>query len=278
MWEEAANKARFWDNHNFYGVDMTPFTEAAWEESFSSPVVGCFGPGILLAPSNDYEIDFATISKDELMHFEIPLDFEINQTAVVHGLAGWFDLHFIPPVSASASASSDSPPAASKLTKEASHKDANGGDDVMAMATDPDSDETVNLQKEAYGGLSSQANTFAPSVSTNITEITAASALESLTAAAADVQSTTTTYMSTSPYSTPTHWQQVRFLFQEPLAVNKGQRIQGKIRCEVNEFRSYTLEGVVSINGTQDALLTRKCQWRLDRQVYSWTSASPSSQ
>ena len=124
--------------------------------------------------------------------------------------------------------------------------------------------------------MSGHASAFEPSTSTNVDQLTAASALETLTSAAAGSQSTT--YMSTSPYSTPTHWQQVRFLFREPLAVNKGQRIQGKILCEVNDFRSYTLNGVVSINGTDDALLTRKCHWRLDRQVYSWTSASPASQ
>lgn len=267
VWDEVATKARFWDNRNFYGIDMTPFSEAAWDEAFSSPVVGCFGPLILLSPSNDYDIDFATISRENLMRFDMPLDFEINQTAVVHGLAGWFDLHFVPPASSSSA------------SRKPSSSDANGDE---TMATELDGDDIAGLKKpapsaeEAYGGLSGHASAFEPSTSTNVDQLTAASALETLTSAAAGSQSTT--YMSTSPYSTPTHWQQVRFLFREPLAVNKGQRIQGKILCEVNDFRSYTLNGVVSINGTDDALLTRKCHWRLDRQVYSWTSASPASQ
>ncbi|CAJ0907991.1 6982_t:CDS:2 [Entrophospora sp. SA101] len=49
-------------------------------------------------------------------------------------------------------------------------------------------------------------------------------------------------FMSTSPTSERTHWQQVRFLLKEPLAVNAGQTIQGWMRCVVNDMRSYTIE------------------------------------
>ncbi|UZJ57012.1 hypothetical protein CBS101457_006332 [Exobasidium rhododendri] len=198
VWEEAANKARFWENRNFYGIDVTPFADAAWEEVFSSPVVGCFGPLILLSPSTNYNIDFLTITKENLKKFTIPLSFDVSQTAVIHGLAGWFDLHFLPP---------------------------------------HDTDEPFSID---------------PTVSS--------------------------TYMTTSPYATPTHWQQVRFLFQEPLAINRGQRVVGEMHCEVNEFRSYTLTATLKIEGSNDALLSRSCYWRLDRQIYSWTSASPSTQ
>ncbi|KAL7753650.1 hypothetical protein RI367_000581 [Sorochytrium milnesiophthora] len=48
-------------------------------------------------------------------------------------------------------------------------------------------------------------------------------------------------YMSTSPSSPNTHWQQVRFLLLEPLAVNAGERVRGWMRCKVNAMRSYTI-------------------------------------
>ncbi|GJJ70903.1 type I protein arginine methyltransferase [Entomortierella parvispora] len=48
--------------------------------------------------------------------------------------------------------------------------------------------------------------------------------------------------MSTGPSAEKTHWQQVRFLFREPLAVNAGQNIRGWMHCVVNDMRSYTVD------------------------------------
>jgi histone-arginine methyltransferase CARM1 len=228
---------------------VTPFADAAWEEVFSSPVVGCFGPLILLAPSSNYNVDFLTISKENLKRFTIPLSFDIAQTAVVHGLAGWFDLHFLPPPSAMPSASEMDQTMEAMMNNSATavpELEMNFAGTSAATTTTLSSDATIDL------GLGSDPSQLDPTISS--------------------------TYMTTSPYATPTHWQQVRFLFQEPLAINKGQKIVGEMLCEVNEFRSYTLTATVKIDGSSDELLTRRCYWRLDRQVYSWTSASPSTQ
>lgn len=51
----------------------------------------------------------------------------------------------------------------------------------------------------------------------------------------------TTIEMSTGPAAERTHWQQVRFLFKEPLAVNATETIQGWMRAIVNDMRSYTI-------------------------------------
>lgn len=48
--------------------------------------------------------------------------------------------------------------------------------------------------------------------------------------------------MSTGPSAEKTHWQQVRFMFREPLAVNAGQTIRGWMHCVVNDMRSYTVD------------------------------------
>ncbi|KAJ3377939.1 hypothetical protein HDU92_007800, partial [Lobulomyces angularis] len=45
--------------------------------------------------------------------------------------------------------------------------------------------------------------------------------------------------LSTAPSAERTHWQQVRFLFQEPLAVNAYENIHGWMRLIVNDNRSY---------------------------------------
>ena len=81
-------------------------------------------------------------------------------------------------------------------------------------------------------------------------------------------------FMTTSPYAEPTHWQQVRFLFPEPLAVNRGQKLAGSIRCVVNDQRSYTMSArfqLLNPDGTASAGLARTAVWRLDRQTYSWS-------
>lgn len=261
VWEEAANKARFWDNRNFYGVDVTPFSEAAWEESFSSPVVGCFGPLIVLTPSNDYQIDFQTISKENLKRFTIPLRFEMTQTAVVHGLGGWFDLHFLP-------FSSSSP---------------------MTGATFADGSDTANMIPDLEMSMNQSSDQPASKDATSL-NMSTLSAIADLAALNGNVGETglsdtthldpsiSSTYMTTSPYATPTHWQQVRFLLREPLAVNKGQTLVGTMLCEVNQYRSYTLTANLHVQGSLDVHTQRTAQWRLDRQIYSWTSASPAPQ
>jgi histone-arginine methyltransferase CARM1 len=45
--------------------------------------------------------------------------------------------------------------------------------------------------------------------------------------------------LSTSPYSNPTHWYQIRLLFPEPIAINKGQKLVGKIHFKANRLQSY---------------------------------------
>ena len=184
---------------------MTPFSDAAWDEVFSSPVVGCFGPLILLSSSVNYDIDFLTVTKENLKRFTIPLSFDVAQTAVVHGLAGWFDLHFLPPSPASTSSSGDG------LTEEEMMTLTPELEMKVANTTATSSDAIIDLGL----GLGSDPLQAPPLVDPTISA----------------------SYMTTSPYATPTHWQQVRFLFQEPLAINKGQRIVGEMLCEVNDFR-----------------------------------------
>ncbi|KAG0221197.1 Histone-arginine methyltransferase carm1, partial [Actinomortierella wolfii] len=123
------------------------------------PVVGHFDPKSLLATpmsvEDGFEMDFTTITMEELKDFVVPLEWHAQYTGLMHGVAGWFTLQF-----------SGNP-----------------------------------------------ANEHASPIE-----------------------------LSTAPHADKTHWQQVRFLFREPLAVNSGQIIRGWMHCVVNEMRSYTVD------------------------------------
>jgi histone-arginine methyltransferase CARM1 len=100
--------------------------------------------------------------------------------------------------------------------------------------------------------------------------------------------------MSTGPAAERTHWQQVRFLFKEPLAVNANQVVRGWMRCIVNDMRSYTIyvEAVVGDEGSlvelsdpstivtnrkfvEDSVhshpLRRRAMWELQEQTYNYS-------
>lgn len=100
----------------------------------------------------------------------------------------------------------------------------------------------------------------------------------------------TTIEMSTSPSADRTHWQQVRFLLREPLAVNATQAIHGWMRCIVNDMRSYTIYVELSLDPsklsnpkdlnpkqfidsttTQHDPLLRRGVWELHEQTYNYS-------
>lgn len=234
LWNDTANKAKWWLNNNFYGVDVSPFAKLAFEENFSSPVVGVFAPQCLLSVSSDYVIDFATITKQHLQEFTVPVEWTFAHAAIVHGLGGWFDLHF----------NSQSTP-----NEDATMNDASTGG---AMSVEAALD-TLKAASAASGTAMDAVLNTLPTVDT----------------------ANTGNFMTTSPYAEATHWQQVRFLLQEPLAVNRGQKLGGSVHCKVNDQRSYTMTAQLRLqnpDGTasDSSITTRKAVWRLDRQTYSW--------
>lgn len=99
----------------------------------------------------------------------------------------------------------------------------------------------------------------------------------------------TTVFMSTSPAADRTHWQQVRFLFREPLAVNATQKIKGWMRAIINDMRSYTIYVEVSLEDdvsdpsqldratfgdpqpADSNALRRRGRWELHEQTYNYS-------
>lgn len=59
-----------------------------------------------------------------------------------------------------------------------------------------------------------------------------------------------TVTLSTAPWCPGTHWYQIRFLLETPLAVNAGQHVEGWIRMEANNLQSYYVSLFMQIQGT----------------------------
>ncbi|TPX57689.1 hypothetical protein PhCBS80983_g03651 [Powellomyces hirtus] len=94
--------------------------------------------------------------------------------------------------------------------------------------------------------------------------------------------------LNTGPYAERTHWQQVRFLLKEPLAVNAYQTVKGWMRLTVNMSRSYDI--VAELITGEDARLSdpmapatdareretpagygkRRGEWGLHEQTYMY--------
>ncbi|XP_021806230.1 probable histone-arginine methyltransferase 1.4 isoform X1 [Prunus avium] len=94
LFVEIANKALFWQQQNYYGVDLQPLYASAFQGYFSQPVVDAFDPRLLVAPSMSHVIDFTKINEEDLYEFDIPLRFVAAVGTRVHGLACWFDVLF----------------------------------------------------------------------------------------------------------------------------------------------------------------------------------------
>lgn len=94
LYVEIANKALFWQQQNYFGVDLTPLYGSAFQGYFSQPVVDAFDPRLLVAPAISHVMDFGSIKEEELYEIKIPLKFTASVGTRVHGLACWFDVLF----------------------------------------------------------------------------------------------------------------------------------------------------------------------------------------
>ncbi|XP_052189312.1 probable histone-arginine methyltransferase 1.3 [Diospyros lotus] len=94
LYIEIANKALFWQQQNYYGVDLTPLHGTAFQGYFSQPVVDAFDPRVLVAPAISHMLNFNSIKEEELYEIDVPLKFIASVGARIHGLACWFDVLF----------------------------------------------------------------------------------------------------------------------------------------------------------------------------------------
>jgi len=96
LYKEQLAKVAFWATDDFYGINLTPALGAAQTEYFSQPIVGYFPSSSIISPHRTcHTIDFSLVNPEELHKFDIPFKFKIDQTVIMHGLGGWFDINFL---------------------------------------------------------------------------------------------------------------------------------------------------------------------------------------
>ncbi|XP_022195217.1 histone-arginine methyltransferase CARMER isoform X1 [Nilaparvata lugens] len=94
LFMEQTNKANFWVQTCFHGVDLSSMRGAAMKEYFSHPIVDTFDMRICMAKSIKHSVDFGEAQEEDLRDINIPLEFYILESGMVHGLALWFDVAF----------------------------------------------------------------------------------------------------------------------------------------------------------------------------------------
>lgn len=82
-----------------------------------------------------------------------------------------------------------------------------------------------------------------------------------------------TVVLSTAPWCSGTHWYQIRFLLEVPLAVNAGQHVEGTLKMEANSLQSYYLSIFMRIKGT-DISSSAPCIDLKDPEYRFYTSAN----
>jgi len=158
LYSNYLNETRFWKNDSFHDIDLSSLAGTSLDHYVSRPLVGPVDPVVLVAEPSALEIDFTSIEPEQYNYFEIDFNFTATSTCLLHGLAGWFDVHF----------------------------------------------EGTN-----YLG-----------------------------------------HLCTAPSSTATHWYQLRFLFQQPVAINIGQTFSGIVKMTANNKRSYDILIEGTLKGT----------------------------
>jgi histone-arginine methyltransferase CARM1 len=95
LFKEHTARAAFWETNNFYGIDFSSIASQAYSEYFSQAIVGYIDPNTLLSQERvSRTFDFHTIENSELQNFKIDFEFTVSRTAILHGMAGWFDISF----------------------------------------------------------------------------------------------------------------------------------------------------------------------------------------
>lgn len=96
LYNEQIQKVTFWENKNFYGVDLSSLREQALADHFAQPVVGYFDPRITLCSKPvTHVIDFGKVTLKEMRDIRVSFQFKIERTALMHGIAAWFDVDFV---------------------------------------------------------------------------------------------------------------------------------------------------------------------------------------
>jgi histone-arginine methyltransferase CARM1 len=93
-----------------------------------------------------------------------------------------------------------------------------------------------------------------------------------------DTMGQTAITLSTHPAMPVTHWQQIRFVLRDPLALNQGDVLVGWMRLKTNAMRSYDIDAEVWAEDLQTSdhvrvNTHRQGRWDLHEQAYNYSAA-----
>ncbi len=94
LYDSRTHAAAFWEQTDFFGVDLSTMAEVAAVELFAMPVLGPVNPQDLMASPAVYPFDFAKMSLGDLAEIRLPFEFIATHLGPLHGIAGWFDVAF----------------------------------------------------------------------------------------------------------------------------------------------------------------------------------------
>uniref|UniRef100_A0A1I7YQL8 type I protein arginine methyltransferase n=1 Tax=Steinernema glaseri TaxID=37863 RepID=A0A1I7YQL8_9BILA len=95
LFMEQNQKANFWSQENFHGVNLTTLKAKATTEVFKQPIVDTWHTSILVSGSVRWSVDFVKNNESDLHKIVIPLNFKVTKPGFIHGVATWFDVAFI---------------------------------------------------------------------------------------------------------------------------------------------------------------------------------------
>ncbi|KAK9909649.1 hypothetical protein WJX75_005586 [Coccomyxa subellipsoidea] len=94
LYTEMVNKATFWQQSSFFGVDLSSLFQPALDGYFSQVVVDAIDPRCLVSTPVTHTVDFGSALESDLHDIVIPLHFPMGVPGNVHGVACWFDVLF----------------------------------------------------------------------------------------------------------------------------------------------------------------------------------------
>ncbi len=94
LFEGRVSRKKFWEQTDFFGVDLSGLGSVAAEELSAMPALGFVPPRLLMASPVVHGFDFRTVPLDDLAEIVLPFEFVATHPGTIHGLAGWFDVTF----------------------------------------------------------------------------------------------------------------------------------------------------------------------------------------
>ena len=95
VYNEQLGKATFWNNKNFYGLDLTVLKEKAIIEKFQQPLIDTYDPVKNLSQIPDrMTFDFEKCTLEDLKTVDFYFKHTIEKPGLIHGYSLWFDAYF----------------------------------------------------------------------------------------------------------------------------------------------------------------------------------------